>query len=279
MDQAGLSVADRYAVVGNPVGHSKSPWIHAKFAAQTGEAIEYGAILAPLDGFPAAIAAFQAAGGKGANVTLPFKEEAFAICAALSGRARAANAVNTLIFSKSRVIGDNTDGLGLTRDLALNLGFVVEGRRILLLGAGGAARGVLAPLLAARPEGLTISNRSVDNARALVALLPADLGRNAAVCGYEALRGRSFDLVINATSTGLSDASLPLPPEIFSAGSLAYEMLYGRETPFMRQAREGGAAQISDGLGMLVEQAAESFFLWRGLRPLTAPVLSELRLA
>lgn len=272
-----MKVADRYAVIGNPVAHSKSPWIHAKFAEQTGEAIDYGSLLAPVGGFAAAVAAFRTSGGKGANVTLPFKEEAYALSSELSERARAARAVNTLLFSKSAVLGDNTDGCGLTRDLTLNRGFSIPGRRVLLLGAGGAARGVLLPLLEERPAALVIANRTIEKARQLVELLPGRRDEAVSVCGYDGLGGESFDLVINATSAGLTNTALPLPPRLFSPGSLAYEMMYGRETAFMRQARADGAARISDGLGMLVEQAAESFFLWRGVRPLTAPVLSELR--
>ena len=272
-----MKVADRYAVIGNPVAHSKSPWIHAKFAEQTGEAIDYGSLLAPVGGFAAAVAAFRTSGGKGANVTLPFKEEAYALSSELSERARAARAVNTLLFSKSAVLGDNTDGCGLTRDLTLNRGFSIPGRRVLLLGAGGAARGVLLPLLEERPAALVIASRTIEKARQLVELLPGRRDEAVSVCGYDGLGGESFDLVINATSAGLTNTALPLPPRLFSPGSLAYEMMYGRETAFMRQARADGAARISDGLGMLVEQAAESFFLWRGVRPLTAPVLSELR--
>jgi len=272
-------VSDRYAVIGNPVGHSRSPWIHARFAEQTGEAIDYGAILAPEGGFAAAVSAFLASGGKGANVTLPFKEEACALADDLSTRARAARAVNTLLFSNSAIRGDNTDGCGLTRDLTLNCGFRIEGRRILLLGAGGAARGVLLPLLEEHPSALVVANRNLEKARQMARLLPGSRSEAVSVCSYDELGGESFDLVINATSAGLANASLPLPPRLFSPGSLAYEMVYGRETPFMRQAREDGAGRISDGAGMLVEQAAESFFLWRGVRPRTAPVLAELRAA
>ena len=279
MDQTGLRVTDRYAVIGNPVGHSKSPWIHAKFAGQTGEDIEYGSILAPKEGFAAVVAAFKEAGGKGANVTLPFKEEAYAISNELSGRAQAAWAVNTLLFSSSGITGDNTDGCGLTRDLKLNQAFKIRGRRVLLLGAGGAARGVLLPLLEEHPASLVIANRTVEKARGLVNLLPGRGAEAVAVSSYDGLHGESFDLVINATSAGMTDTALPLPAGLFAPGSLAYELMYGRETAFMRQAGSDGAARISDGLGMLVEQAAESFFLWRGVRPRTVPVLAEMRSA
>lgn len=277
MDQAGLGVPDRYAVIGNPVAHSRSPWIHAKFAEQTAEKIDYGALVAPVGGFAAAVAEFRAAGGRGANVTLPFKEEAFALSDVVSDRARAARAVNTLVFSGKEIRGDNTDGCGLTRDLVLNLGFPIAGRRVLLMGAGGAARGVLLPLLEERPAAFVIANRSVEKARQLVADLPGAHRGAATACGYGDLAGESFDLVVNATSAGLTDAPLPLPRRLFSTGSLAYDMVYGRATAFMRLAREDGADRTSDGLGMLVEQAAESFFLWRGVRPSTAAVLSALR--
>ena len=277
MDQAGLGVPDRYAVIGNPVAHSRSPWIHAKFAEQTAEKIDYGALLAPVGGFAAAVAEFRAAGGRGANVTLPFKEEAFALSDAVSDRARAARAVNTLVFPGKEIRGDNTDGCGLTRDLLLNLGFPIAGRRVLLMGAGGAARGVLLPLIEERPAAFVIANRSVEKARQLVADLPGAHRGAATACGYGDLAGESFDLVVNATSAGLTDARLPLPRRLFSTGSLAYDMVYGRTTAFMRLAREEGADRTSDGLGMLVEQAAESFFLWRGVRPSTAAVLSALR--
>ncbi len=263
---------DRYAVIGNPVAHSKSPWIHARFAQQTGEDIAYEPMLAPLDGFAATVAAFRSGGGRGSNVTLPFKEEAFALCTHLSDRAKAAGAVNTLLFSSEGIRGDNTDGLGLVRDIAVNLGFAVAARRVLLAGAGGAARGVLLPLLGEGPASLVIANRDAAKAHALAARFPG-----VTACGYAELAGERFDLVVNATSAGLSDAALPLPPGLFTAGSLAYEMVYGRDTAFMRQARADGAGQVADGAGMLVEQAAESFSLWRGVRPETAPVLAALR--
>jgi shikimate dehydrogenase len=267
-------VADRYAVIGNPVAHSKSPWIHAQFAVQTGERIAYEALLAPLDGFAATVAAFRVAGGKGSNVTLPFKGEACALATDLSERARAAQAVNTLVFSGAGIRGDNTDGVGLVRDLADNLSFAIAGRRILLAGAGGAARGVLLPLLAERPEALVIANRDAGKAHALARAFPG-----VEACAYADLAGQRFDLVINATSAGLTDAALPLPPRLFLGEAMAYDMVYGRDTAFLRAARGDGAARTADGLGMLVEQAAESFFLWRGVRPATAPVLAALRAA
>lgn len=272
-------MTDRYAVIGNPVAHSKSPWIHSAFAVQTGEAISYLSILSPTEGFAGTVSQFRAGGGKGANVTLPFKEEAYALSSALSSRARSARAVNTLIFDDAGIRGDNTDGSGLTRDLRTNLGFAISGRRVLLLGAGGAARGVLAPLLDEGPVTLTIANRTVPRARKLVEDLASGNGGSLIACAYDELAGESFDLVINATSAGLTGEPMALPQGLYCTGALAYDMVYGRETPFLRQARSDGAARTSDGLGMLVEQAAESFFLWRGVRPETASVLSALRSA
>lgn len=278
-------MTDRYAVVGHPVGHSLSPRIHALFAVQTKQDLRYEAILAPLDGFAATVQAFFAAGGRGANVTVPFKEEAFRLARRLSPRARAAGAVNTLSLDGGALFGDNTDGAGLVQDLAHNLGRGIARQRMLLLGAGGAARGAILPLLLEHPAHLVIANRT----RAKALHLAAEFGgilaagqpdrqspAGPSACSFDELAGRHFDIVINATSTGLSDSSLALPDEVFAPGSLAYEMVYGKETPFMAQARRAGA-QVADGLGMLVEQAAEAFLLWRGVRPDTAPVLRELR--
>lgn len=269
-------MTDLYAVFGNPIAHSKSPAIHAAFARATGQDLRYEARLAPLDAFAVAVAEFVAAGGRGANVTVPFKEEAFRLCGSLSERAARAGAVNTLIFCDGTIAGDNTDGAGLVRDVTYNLEYPLAGRRVLLLGAGGAARGVIAPLLAGQPAALTIANRSADKAVELAAAF-ADL---AAVEGgsFADLTGKCFDLVINATSASLSGASLDLPAGVFAPDCLAYDMMYGKgETPFLAQARQQGAGRCADGLGMLVEQAAEAFFVWRGLRPDTADVLAELR--
>jgi len=267
---------DLYAVFGNPIAHSRSPAIHAAFAAALGEDLHYEARLAPLGGFAGAVAAFVAEGGRGANVTLPFKEDACRLSSRLSERAARAGAVNTLLFADGEIVGDNTDGAGLVQDIAGNLGLPLAGRRILLLGAGGAARGVIAPLLAERPTSLHIANRSADKAAALARSF-ADIA--ALTSGnFAELAGKSFDLVVNATSASLSGDSLPLPPGLFAPGALAYDMMYGKgETPFLRLAREQGAARSSDGLGMLVEQAAEAFCLWRGRRPATAGVLADLR--
>lgn len=265
-------MTDRYAVLGNPIAHSKSPRIHGLFAAQTRQDMRYEAILAPIEGFAGAVRAFIEAGGRGANVTVPFKEEAFRLATERTPRAEAAGAVNTLRFDGSAILGDNTDGAGLVRDIAGNLGFSLEGRRILLLGAGGAARGVILPLLAGNPAALFVANRTAGKAEELARAF-ADPRLSGG--GFGDIPG-AFDLTINATSAGLQDAALPLPASAFAPGGLAYEMVYGRETPFMAQARAAGAL-VADGLGMLVEQAAEAFLVWRGIRPDTAPVLAELR--
>ncbi|MFN3987055.1 MAG: shikimate dehydrogenase [Rhodocyclaceae bacterium] len=270
---------DRYAVIGNPIAHSKSPQIHAAFARQTGQSLSYEALLAPLDDFAGTVRRFAAAGGRGANVTVPFKLEAHALADTLSARARAAGAVNTLVFDGEHLIGDNTDGAGLVRDLTANLGVTLAGARILLLGAGGAARGVVLPLLAGAPAGLVIANRSEARAQALVAAFAADAGAaRLEALPFAALAGMHFDVVINATSASLADQAPDLPAGLYAPGALAYDMMYGpAETPFLRAARTDAATRMADGLGMLVEQAAESFLLWRGVRPDTATVLADLR--
>jgi shikimate dehydrogenase len=261
---------DRYAVIGNPVAHSKSPWIHAEFAAACRQDIEYARITAPLDGFARAVEEFRAAGGKGLNVTLPFKPQAYRYCERPSPRAKAAEAVNTLSFG-AVVQGDNTDGAGLVRDLAANLGIELERRSVLLMGAGGAAQGVAGALLEAGASRLVIANRTLARAQALAARFSG-----ASASGYAALAGESFDIIVNATSAGLAGEAPRLPAGVLHEASLAYEMVYGRDTPFLAAARIAGA-RTCDGLGMLVEQAAESFFLWRGVRPRTAAVLRKLR--
>ncbi len=265
-------MTDRYAVIGNPVAHSKSPWIHAEFARACGEDIEYRRIEAPLAGFAGAVEVFRAAGGKGLNVTLPFKHQAFRYCSAASERARAAQAANTLVFQKEPY-GDNTDGFGLVRDLSGNLEFALQKRSVLVMGAGGAAQGVVGALLDAGISRLVIANRTLAKAQALAARFPG-----ASACGYDALAGEGFDLVINATSAGLSGDGPSLPSGILGPGMLAYDMVYGRDTPFLAAARAAGARPC-DGLGMLVEQAAESFFVWRGVRPDARAVLAKLRAA
>jgi shikimate dehydrogenase len=264
-------VPDRYAVIGHPVAHSRSPWIHAQFARATGEDLEYGAIDAPADGFVREVEKFRAAGGKGLNVTLPFKGEAYRYCGGTTERAAAAQAVNTLLLDRAQPFGDNTDGVGLLRDLTANLARSLAGTHVLLLGAGGAAQGVLAPLAQAGAASIVIANRTRARAQALAARVPG-----VAACGFDELAGRAFDLVVNATAAGL-DGELPrLPQGLFRSGALAYDMLYGRDTEFLAMARAAGAAAC-DGLGMLVEQAAESFLVWRGVRPDTQAVLAALR--
>jgi shikimate dehydrogenase len=263
-------MTDRYAVFGNPIAHSKSPFIHAEFARQTGQDLGYEAIEAPLDDFKGCVLAFRDTGARGANVTLPFKEQAFVLADECTDRAKAAGAVNTLKFEAGTILGDNTDGAGLVNDLVRNLGFDPAGRRILLLGAGGAARGVGLPLMACNPGEMFVANRTAYKARELSARFDCYGG------GFEALPGRQFDLVINATSASLAGDLPTLPDDIFARGALAYDMMYGRETPFLAFARERGV-RTADGLGMLVEQAAEAFFVWRNIRPDTAPVIAKLR--
>jgi shikimate dehydrogenase len=267
---------DRYAVVGHPVAHSRSPFIHARFAQQTHQQLEYGTLDATPERFESEVRHFFAAGGKGLNVTVPHKEVAFQLAAELTPRAQAARAVNTLALAKDGgLLGDNTDGAGLARDLLNNQRVVIAGRRLLLLGAGGAARGVLAPLLGLRPSALTIVNRNVRRAEELVAAF-AGFGAIRAL-PYERLGAESFDIVINATAASLAGELPPLPPGIVTAQSICYDMAYGRdETPFVHWALQRGVARAVDGLGMLVEQAAESFHLWRGVRPDTASVLAAL---
>lgn len=265
-------MTDKYAVIGNPIGHSKSPVIHKAFAEQTGEDISYEAILAPLDGFEATVSNLIAKGYKGANVTVPFKFEAYQLCDSLSERVLSAGfgAVNTLTNVNGKLHGDNTDGIGLRNDIEKNLAFDISKKHILILGAGGAAHGVLNSLLGA--SSITIANRTLEKALELVMGIKS-CEANAST--FDSLE-RSYDLIINATSAGLTDTALPIPSCVFAPGCLAYDMMYGRETPFMKQAREAGA-QVADGLGMLVEQAAEAFYIWRGARPLTQPVIELLR--
>lgn len=267
---------DQYAVMGNPIAHSKSPRIHALFAAQTSQHLDYRPILVEPGGFAAAARAFREAGGKGLNVTVPFKQDAWVFADLLSVRAERSGAVNTLSFGPGGVRGDNTDGPGLVRDLTVNHGYRLAGQRVLLLGAGGAARGILQPLLMEKPAQLVIANRSAGKALEL-ALRFSDLGRVSA-SGFAELEERQFDLIVNATAAGLSDAVPPLPAGVLAAGGWCYDLMYGDEpTAFVRWGREQGAAQSLDGLGMLVEQAAESFHLWRGVWPETGPVIAALR--
>ncbi|MCY1391211.1 Shikimate dehydrogenase (NADP(+)) [compost metagenome] len=267
---------DRYVVFGNPIGHSKSPLIHRLFAEQTGQQLDYSALLAPLDDFTAFARAFFQQ-GRGANVTVPFKEEAFHLADSLTPRAQRAGAVNTLSkLADGSLQGDNTDGAGLVRDLTVNAGTSLTGKRILLLGAGGAVRGVLEPLLAEKPSSLVIANRTVEKAEMLAELF-GDLGPVSA-SGFNWL-AEPVDLIINATSASLAGELPPINASLIQPGhTVCYDMMYGKEpTPFCAWASEHRAARVFDGLGMLAEQAAEAFFIWRGVRPDTAPVLAELR--
>jgi len=269
---------DRYAVIGHPIAHSRSPWIHARFAQQTQQNISYGAI----DVLPAELAArllefFAQEQGRGLNVTIPHKQTVLAFMHSLSEAARIAGAVNTIVREgDGRLRGENTDGVGFVRDLTANLQFSAAGRQLLLLGAGGAARGLLAPLLALAPARVVIANRTPATARELA----QQFARYGPVqgAGFDELGSGSFDLVINATAAGLHGELPPLPVAILQRAQLCYDLIYGgRMTPFLSWAREHGVARCCDGAGMLVEQAAESFLIWRGVRPDTAPVLAALR--
>ena len=270
---------DRYAVLGNPVAHSRSPFIHAAFAAQTAQALVYERLLCPMDGFAAAVRAFAAAGGRGCNVTVPFKFEAPTLAARCSERALLAGAANVLCLGGSDWFADNTDGIGLVRDIEQGAGRPLAGRRVLLVGAGGAGAGVLGPLIAARPAQVVVANRSPDKARALVdrhAGWARQHGVALRATGLES-PGEAFDLVLNATASSLQGARSPVPASTLAAGALAVDLMYGAAAaPFLDWARIAGA-EPRDGLGMLVEQAAEAFALWRGVLPQTAPVLAALR--
>lgn len=269
---------DRYAVVGNPIAHSKSPQIHTAFATQTGQNLVYEKLLAPLDGFVATVNAFRAAGGCGLNVTVPFKLEAFAYATELSERARQAGAVNTLQFlPDGRVYGDNTDGAGLVNDIQIRWQTPLQSKRILLLGAGGAARGALLPLLAQAPARLQIGNRTAAKASALVDVFQPLTNVPLQASGFAEVEGE-YDIVINATASSLADEAPPLPVGVYAPDGLAYDMMYSQQaTRFMQAAQAGGAQKCVDGLGMLVEQAAEAFALWRGVRPDTQMVYTTLR--
>lgn len=272
-------MSDRYAVFGHPVAHSRSPEIHDEFARSTGQDMSYERILAPLDGFAAAVAAFRAAGGRGANVTLPFKHEACALATELTARARDAGAANTLRFDGERVLADNTDGAGLVRDLEVNLGCPLRGARVLMLGAGGAAAGVLLPVLEAGVARLHVANRSPARAQALAGRHAA-AGRPVSGGGFDASMQGAWDVVINATSASLAGEVPPLEGIALGADALCYDMVYAPDRqappgPFLQSARMRGA-RIAEGIGMLVEQAAESFALWRGVRPDTRAMLARM---
>jgi len=268
---------DNYAVMGNPVAHSKSPLIHQAFALQTSQSIRYQAILVPLDGFANAVHAFCAAGGKGLNITVPFKEEAWRLAVRRTPRAELAGAVNTLRFSPSGEIeGDNTDGTGLLRDLERN-NVDLNDRRILILGAGGAVRGVIGPMMEQGPAQLVIANRTIARAETLLSQF-SQFNQLSACSLADLATFSSFDLIINATSSGLHGELPPLPANLIGPQTCCYDMVYGDVEPvFVRWAKQQKAQLALDGLGMLVEQAAESFYVWRGIRPATTPVIRMLR--
>ena len=268
---------DRYAVIGNPIGHTKSPAIHAAFAEQTGQALEYGAILGTIGQFGDDVDRMRASGGRGLNVTVPFKLDAFAYATRLEQDATLAGAVNCLSFKGGEAIGANFDGIGLVRDIVANLGVPMKGRRVLLLGAGGAARGAMLPLLEQRPAELVVVNRTVEKAAGLAAQF-AGRGTLTATA-YDVLAG-TFDIVLNATSASLHAAVPPVPSAVFGPRCLAYDLVYGKGlTPFLRLARDAGVARLADGVGMLVEQAAEAFAWWRGVRPDTTRVIQAMTVA
>ena len=269
-------MTDRYAVIGNPIAHSKSPLIHTAFAEQTRQDLQYEAILAPLDGFKVTANDFFRQGGKGMNVTVPFKLEACQLATQLTERAGIAQAVNTLKFENHDILGDNTDGAGLVRDITDNLNVPINGKRILLMGAGGAARGVILPLLQQKPATFAVANRTPQKAMDL----KNQFIQYGQITGgdYNQFSGQSFDIIINATSASLNDTLPELPSGIFATNALAYDMMYNSEpTRFLKYAAQQGAKHLADGIGMLVEQAAESFFLWRGIRPETKDIITHLK--
>ncbi|KVH42589.1 shikimate dehydrogenase [Burkholderia diffusa] len=272
-------MTDHYAVIGNPIGHTKSPLIHGLFAEETRQDLRYTAIEGPVEpqeAFAEVVRAFAVAGGKGMNVTAPFKLKAFAMADECSERATLAGAANALKFEDGRILADNFDGIGLIRDIEVNLGLSIAGKRVLMLGAGGAARGALLPFLDACPAEMIIANRDVAKGQALAAQVA---GRGALVaCGYADLeRMGRFDLVVNATSASLTGDLPPVPPGVFSPKGTAYELAYGKRlTPFLRLASNAGVLGVADGVGMLVEQAAEAFAWWRGVRPPTSAVIDQL---
>ncbi len=275
---------DRYAVMGNPINHSKSPQIHTAFALQTAQKLDYTAIHVDVGGFAQAVSHFQAHGGKGLNVTVPFKLDAWKLADSLSERAKRAGAVNTLVLADDGAIyGDNTDGVGLVNDIVAHLGWVIENKRVLILGAGGASRGVIGPILDKQPSHLLIANRTAVKASELASLFADRQGgdiQEIKGSGYDRLIGQQFDLVINATSASLHGDVPPLPDDLLAPEGCCYDMMYAPQaTAFMQWAHQQGVQYISDGLGMLVGQAAESFFLWRGVKPDIAPVIASIRTA
>lgn len=272
-----MSKPDQYAVMGNPIGHSKSPLIHSLFAEQTGQKLEYRAILVELKHFSEAVQEFQEQGGKGLNVTVPFKRDAWRLVDERSECAELAGAVNTIVVREDGTLyGDNTDGVGMVRDIRENLGIVIEGKKVLLLGAGGAVRGVLGPLLQENPAEVVLANRSPERAQELA----DDFEAYGKIEGssFDDLDGTRYDIVINGTSSSLKGEVPPLPEGILAKGAFCYDMMYaGEPTTFLVWAEDEGCEKLSDGLGMLVEQAAESFNIWRGVRPQTAPVIKAVR--
>ncbi|CAM3578857.1 shikimate dehydrogenase [Polaromonas hydrogenivorans] len=270
-------MTDRYAVIGNPIHQSKSPLIHGMYAQATGQDIDYTAIEGPLGGFAGAVDAFRVAGGRGLNITTPFKLDAFAYATECSERAQLAGAANAMKFDGERVLAENFDGVGLVRDVVHNLNTPLKGKRVLLLGAGGAARGGLLPFLEQEPGELVIANRSVDKAHELARIGAASGAGVVRGCAYQDLAGQTFDVVFNATSASLRAELPPVPASVFAPGCLAYELAYGKGlTPFLRLAQNAGVRQLGDGVGMLAEQAAEAFEWWRGVRPDTRAVIEKL---
>ncbi len=268
-------MTDRYAVIGNPIAQSKSPLIHTAFAQATGQDLEYTKIEGPIGGFAVAVDAFRAAGGKGLNITAPFKLDAFAYATERSPAAELAGAANAMKFDGERVLAENFDGVGLVRDVVHNLGHALSGKRVLMLGAGGAARGALLPFLAEQPAELVIANRTIEKARELARIGAAQ--GNVRACAYRDLVDEAFDIVFNATSASLRAELPPVPATAFTPGALAYELAYGKGlTPFLRLAQGVGVTQLADGVGMLAEQAAEAFAWWRGVRPDTRTVIDQL---
>lgn len=270
-------MTDNYAVIGNPIQHSKSPLIHSEFAKQTGEDIEYTAIEVPLDGLQNSLKQLRdILKFKGLNVTVPFKEQVWKIVDQKSDRAELAGAVNTVVFNRDgSLFGDNTDGIGLCRDLTINHQVELAGKRILLLGAGGASRGVIAPLLGFKPHTLFIANRTAEKASHLAELF-AHLG-NIRGGGFSEIEG-TYDVIINATAASLQGEVPPLSAPVLANGVCCYDMMYSdNDTAFIQWAKALKAAKTIDGLGMLVEQAAEAFYIWRGIRPQTTPVINKLR--
>jgi len=268
--------ADQYGVFGHPVGHSLSPFIHGMFARETGQEMRYRPYDVAPEEFAARVREFFEQGGRGLNITLPHKIAAVDVTHELTERAAHAAAVNTLSLGKEGIVGDNTDGAGLVRDLCDNLGIVITNRQLLILGAGGATRGILAPLLALEPAALFIANRTAERAQALAAAF-ADLGATRGV-GFGDVGDAPFDLIINATSASLTGEIPPIPPSALGPDTVCYDLAYGRSAiAFVKWAQQAGCARAIQGLGMLVEQAAESFYLWRGVRPETAHVLSLLK--